>query len=69
MTIPFAKSGLKRSDVLENTRKSLVAAIKRGSLFALYLGGTSIEHADWKKKLCKKVKLLYSIVFATLFLE
>lgn len=54
MTIPFAKSGLKRSDVLENTRKSLVAAIKRGSLFALYLGGTSIEHADWKKKLCKK---------------
>lgn len=54
MTIPFAKSGLKRSDVLENTRKSLVAALKRGRLFALYLGATSIEHADWKKKLCKK---------------
>jgi len=30
-------------------------AIKTGSLFVLYLGVTSIEHADWKKKLCKKV--------------
>ena len=55
LTIPFAKSGLKRTDVVENCRKKLVSALKTGTTFALYLGNASIEHADWKKKLCKKV--------------
>ena len=55
MVIPFAKSGLKRNDVVERCRKKLVCALKTGATFSLYLGGCTIEHADWKKKLCKKV--------------
>lgn len=54
LTIPFAKSGIKRTDVVEKCRKTLVGAIKTGSKFAFYLGDTTIEHCDWKKKLCKK---------------
>jgi hypothetical protein len=54
LTIPFAKSGIKRTDLVEKCRKTLVGAIKTGSKFAFYLGDTSIEHCDWKKKLCKK---------------
>lgn len=54
VTIPFAKSGLKRTDLVEGCRRTLVSALKTGTTFALYLGAASIEHADWKKKLCKK---------------
>jgi len=54
LTVPFAKSGLKRAEVLENCRKTLVGALKSGSMFCLYLGDCHIEHADFKKKLCKK---------------
>lgn len=54
LTIPFAKSGLKRTDVMEQCRKTLVGALKSGTTMALYLGGCTIEHADFKKKLCKK---------------
>jgi len=52
-TIPFAKSGLKRNEVLENCRKTLVGALKSGTTFALNMGDCNIEHADFKKKLCK----------------
>lgn len=54
LSVPFGISGIKRSDVIENCRKSLVGAMKTGSTFALYLGPVTGEHADWKKKLCKK---------------
>ena len=54
LTVPFGKSGLKRDDVMENCRKSLVGALKSGTMFCLYLGECNIEHADFKKKLCKK---------------
>jgi hypothetical protein len=56
MTIPFGKSGVKREDIMERCRKKLVAALKSGKAFVLYLGDVSIEHADLKGKLCKKVK-------------
>jgi hypothetical protein len=52
--IPFGKSGLKRQDIVERCRKSLVAAMKTGGTFVLYLGNVGIEQADWKKKLCNK---------------
>ena len=52
--IPFAKSGLKRSDVLEKVRETLVGAIKSGTCFCLYMGSVTIEHANLKRKLCKK---------------
>ena len=55
LSIPFGKSGLKREDVMERCRKKLVAALKTGGTFVLYLGGVTIEHADFKTKLCKKV--------------
>jgi hypothetical protein len=54
LIVPFAKSGLKRSDLTERCRASLVRAMKTGTTFALYLGACTIEHADWKKKLCHK---------------
>ena len=54
LTVPFGKSGLKRADVLESCRRTLVGAMKSGTTFALYLGDCNIEHADFKKKLCKK---------------
>lgn len=54
LVIPFAKSGIKRNDVVEKCRQKLVGALKTGSTFSFYLGHCSIEHADWKKKLCKK---------------
>ena len=41
---------------MERCRKKLVAALKTGGTFALYLGGVTIEHADFKTKLCKKVR-------------
>jgi hypothetical protein len=63
MTVPFAKSGLKRNDVVDNCRKSLVAALKTGRLFAMYMGAMTIEHADWKKKLCKKVIIFSSFEY------
>ena len=53
LTLPFAKSGLKKSDVLERCRKSLVKAMKSGQVFALYLGNVTIDHICFKK-LCKK---------------
>lgn len=55
LIVPFAKSGLKRNDVVEKCRKKLVGALKSGGTFVLYLGSCSVEHADWKTKLCKKV--------------
>jgi hypothetical protein len=54
LTIPFAKGGAKRGDLMERCRKALVGAMKAGTTFALYLGATTWEHADFKKKLCKK---------------
>ena len=39
---------------MESCRRSLVGAIKSGCTFALYLGAVTIEHADFKKKLCTK---------------
>jgi hypothetical protein len=54
LTVPFGKSGLKRTDVMENCRKTLVGALKSGTMFCLYLGDCNIEHADFKNKLCKK---------------
>ena len=54
LTIPFAKGGVKRGDLVERCRKSLVAAVKSGKTLCLYLGGMTHQHADWKKKMCKK---------------
>jgi hypothetical protein len=54
LTIPFAKSGVRVKDVVERLRKGLVSAIKTGTIFVLYLGDCTYEHADFKKKLCKK---------------
>ena len=54
LSIPFAKSGLKRSDAMETYRKVLVGALKAGTTFALYLGDLTQDDANWKKKLCKK---------------
>lgn len=56
LTIPFGKSGLRKEDIMERCRKKLVSAMKTGQTFVLYLGGVTIEHADFKTKLCKKVK-------------
>jgi len=38
LVVPFGKSGVKRQDVVERLRKSLVGAMKSGMVFALYLG-------------------------------
>ena len=54
LSIPFAKSALKRSDALDSYRKVLVGALKAGTTFALYLGELTQDDANWKKKLCKK---------------
>ena len=54
LSIPFAKSGIKRGDAVESYRKTLVGALKAGTTFALYLGELTQEDANWKKKLCKK---------------
>lgn len=54
LVVPYSVSGVKRSDVVEKCRSRLVGAIKSGSTFVLYMGGVNIEHADFKKKLCKK---------------
>lgn len=54
LTIPFGVSGVKREEIMERCRAKLVAAIKTGGTFALYLGEVNIEHADFKTKLCKK---------------
>eukprot|EP01038_Epipyxis_sp_PR26KG_P012847 gene12847-17221_t len=54
LTVPFGVSGVKREDIMEKCRSRLVGAMKSGSLFVLYLGEVSIEHADFKTKLCKK---------------
>ena len=43
-------SEIKRGDLVERCRKSLVGAIKTGGTFVLYLGSMTIEHANWKKK-------------------
>ena len=54
LVVPYSVSGIKRGDIMERCRSRLVGAIKSGSTFVLYLGGVTIEHADFKKKLCKK---------------
>jgi hypothetical protein len=54
LVVPYATSGKKRTDIMEKCRQRLVSALKSGSLFTLYLGGVTIEHADFKTKLCKK---------------
>jgi hypothetical protein len=54
LVVPYATSGVKRTDVMEKCRVRLVGALKSGSTFVLYLGGVTEEHADFKKKLCKK---------------
>jgi len=33
--------------------------ISIGTIFALYLGNVTVEHADFKTKLCKKVYVSY----------
>lgn len=55
LTVPFGKSGVKKEDVAERCRAKLVAALKTGAVFALYMGDVRIEHADFKNKICKKV--------------
>lgn len=54
LAVPYSVSGVKREVIMERCRARLVGAIKSGSTFVLYLGGVHIEHADFKKKLCKK---------------
>lgn len=54
LTIPFGKSGVKKEEVMERCRVKLVSALKTGGTFVLYLGDVSIEHCDFKTKLCKK---------------
>ena len=54
LVVPYSVSGVKRSDVMEKCRSRVVGALKSGSTFVLYMGGVTIEHADFKKKLCKK---------------
>lgn len=54
LAIPFAKTGIKRNDVMERCRRGLVSALKTGGTFVLYLGAVTSEHADWRKKLCRK---------------
>lgn len=54
LVVPYATSGIKRTDVMEKCRIRLVGALKSGSTFVLYLGGVTVEHVDFKKKLCKK---------------
>lgn len=54
LTVPYAKSGIKKQDVMERCRKKLVGAIKTGATFVLYLGDIRTEHADFVHKLCKK---------------
>jgi hypothetical protein len=54
LIIPYAKGGPKRDVLLEDGRKKLVLAMKTGATFVLYLGQVTIEHADFKTKLCKK---------------
>ena len=54
LVVPFGKSGVKRQDVVERLRKSLVSAMKTGTIFAMYLGEVNIAHADFKTKLCTK---------------
>lgn len=54
LVVPYATSGVKRTDIMEKCRQRLVGALKSGSVFTLYLGGVTIEHADFKTKLCKK---------------
>jgi hypothetical protein len=54
LIIPYSVSGIKRETIVEKCRTRLVGAIKSGSTFVLYMGGVHIEHADFKKKLCKK---------------
>jgi hypothetical protein len=49
--------------MMEQCRAKLVTAMKTGSVFALYLGDVSIEHADFKTKLCKKVRYFFLSVF------
>jgi hypothetical protein len=69
LTIPFGKSGLKKEDIMERCRKKLVGAMKTGKLFVLYLGGVTIDHADFKTKLCRKVRCSFlQLSMPTLFL-
>jgi hypothetical protein len=63
LTVPFGKSGIKKEDMMEQCRAKLVTAMKTGSVFALYLGDVSIEHADFKTKLCKKVQYFFFFFF------
>jgi hypothetical protein len=46
LSIPFGKSGIRRGDVIERCRKTLVGALKTGSTFVLYLGTVNIEHVS-----------------------
>ena len=63
LTVPFGKSGIKRENIMERCRERLVAAMKTGDTFCLYLGECSIEHCDLKNKLCKKVMQHFIIKF------
>lgn len=54
LTIPFAKSGLKRDDVLEGLRKKLLGAMKAGTTFAFYMGDCTRQQVHFKNKFCKK---------------
>lgn len=68
LTIPFGKSGLKREDVMERCRKRLVGAMKSGEAFVFFTGGLTIEHADFKTKLCKKVSTSHFALLLTFFI-
>lgn len=54
LIVPYAKGGPKRETLMEDGRAKLVLAMKTGVPFVLYLGHVTIEHADFKAKLCKK---------------
>lgn len=70
LIVPFGKSGLKKEEIMERCRKKLVSALKTGQRFVLYLGEVTIEHADFKTKLCKKVLLIViSIPFLNILLS
>ena len=54
LSVGYATSGIKTTDIVEQCRQKLVAALKAGSPMVLDLGGLTSAHANFKQKLCKK---------------
>ncbi|CAM9712778.1 unnamed protein product [Chrysoparadoxa australica] len=54
LALGYQKSGKRAQDVMEDVRQKAVQALKSGAMMTLRLGGCSIEHCCFKKKLCKK---------------